>query len=519
MIKNQKFFALSRTGKFVSGEKEHDFPLMITRNDISSLFQEYHIMGEKCEPKEISDDHGKLDYLESENFIVVSTLSPKRFSPRILLRIITRIRKNLGYQKLLYIPGISDPYLIPALFYIGVDVFDNITAKLEGSMGTKYTIFGRSNGIPDYSNENSEFVKEELDILRSSCENGMLTEVVEKYCISHKSNEILRILKQDYYDIYEEMYPRTTPGIYAGSLESIQRPDIVRYNSFIRDEYIKPNNSRIALFIPCSAHKPYSESKTHMELIEALGKYRREVHEIIISSPVTLVPRELEEVYPPAFYDIPVTGRWYQEEIDNIRSGLNSFLKRNQYDKVIFFLPKDMTFIEDFSIPNSTYILWDKRSPDSFSKLIDSIASFETTEKYQRNFLMEKMQSVATYQFGNWIIPHIEKMKIIRSYNQHMLTMNGKPILIYNERLGKLSINREGASIFMNERKFCVEIDNFQPTANIYAMGVMGSTDDIRSEDEIVVHCNGDIRGVGIAKMPHALLGKAKKGVAVKMRN
>ncbi|EQD68459.1 archaeosine tRNA-ribosyltransferase, partial [mine drainage metagenome] len=156
-------------------------------------------MGEKCEPKEISDDHGKLDYLESENFIVVSTLSPKRFSPRILLRIITRIRKNLGYQKLLYIPGISDPYLIPALFYIGVDVFDNITAKLEGSMGTKYTIFGRSNGIPDYSNENSEFVKEELDILRSSCENGMLTEVVEKYCISHKSNEILRILKQDYY--------------------------------------------------------------------------------------------------------------------------------------------------------------------------------------------------------------------------------------------------------------------------------------------------------------------------------
>ena len=64
-----------------------------------------------------------------------------------------------------------------------------------------------------------------------------------------------------------------------------------------------------------------------------------------------------------------------------------------------------------------------------------------------------------------------------------------------------------------------MEIDDFQPTANIYAMGVKSSTEDIRAEDEIIVHCNGDIRGVGIAKMPHILLGQAKKGVAVKMRN
>ena len=34
------------------------------------------------------------------------------------------------------------------------------------------------------------------------------------------------------------------------------------------------------------------------------------IHEVIITSPLGIVPRELEIVYPAASYDIPVTGIW-----------------------------------------------------------------------------------------------------------------------------------------------------------------------------------------------------------------
>ena len=62
-----------------------------------------------------------------------------------------------------------------------------------------------------------------------------------------------------------------------------------------------------------------------------------------------------------------------------------------------------------------------------------------------------------------------------------------------------------------------VEIDDFKPTANIYPVGILSSTDDIGIEDEVVVVHNGEIRGVGGSKMPSIAMRELKKGVAVKM--
>jgi archaeosine synthase len=519
VIKSQKFFAFARSGILEKDSGTIQFPMILSHNELVSDFENFNIAGESCERMELKNGNESFSYLESENFIVPKGVLQNRISASSLINTIMMTKKLLGYDKLLYIPGISDPYILPALYYLGVDVFDELTADIEGINHTSYTMFGRVVVDRDSSLENREFMRKEVKLLGIACEKDMLIEAVEKFNVSHKNTEILRKVQNNHYELYEKMYPRTTPAIFAGTLDSLGRPDIVRYNRYIRENYIKPNNAKIALFIPCSAKKPYSQSRSHRALIEAIGKYRKYVHEIIVSSPIALVPRELEETYPPSFYDIPVTGRWYSEEVESIRKSIQYFIKRNEYDSSIFFLPEDMKFIENFEIPNSVYITWDKKKENPFDTLLEQLSQIRMDNGSRRDYLMEKFSSVAAYQFGNWIVPYILKMKVMKSYNQFMLSSSGKPNLIYNDKLGKLTINREGAWMFLKESKFCIEIDNFRPTASVYAMGVLGSTPEVRREDEVVVHHNNELRGVGIAKMPHELLGKVKKGIAIKMRN
>lgn len=125
------------------------------------------------------------------------------------------------------------------------------------------------------------------------------------------------------------------------------------------------------------------------------------------------------------------------------------------------------------------------------------------------------------YQFGDWILPYLREARVVRQFNQDMLVVNGKPYLVYNKDMGKFTVHRNAASIFVENSKFLVGIDDFKPTANVYAVGVRSATEDIRQEDEVVIHHEGEVRGgVGIAKMPYQAMVQLKKGgIAVKVRN
>ena len=40
----------------------------------------------------------------------------------------------------------------------------------------------------------------------------------------------------------------------------------------------------------------------------------------MVTSPLGLVPRDLEEVWPAGHYDIPVTGDWTQDEVNRVQN-------------------------------------------------------------------------------------------------------------------------------------------------------------------------------------------------------
>ncbi|MCL4341116.1 MAG: DUF5591 domain-containing protein [Candidatus Thermoplasmatota archaeon] len=517
MFIDSAFFGFARAGSL---NDKISYPVVLDlENPLHSTFADSITAGIQVPWNFVT---GKSDFVESgEEYLIIPELSSLIQKPRRLISIIQKIRNDYGFRRLIYAQGYSDPYLLPILVYLGISIFDDTTAKIEGLENIRYTQLGRVRTSSNQSDHNSAFLRETAELCDLSIRNDTLRNMVERYIMHPKAMELIRLSDSLLTQEFEITYPRRTPEIFASTLDSLVRPDLLRYKAYISNEYTRSDNGDIALLIPCTAKKPYSQSMTHQRLFTALGKRRRGLHEIIITSPVGVVPRDLERTYPPAFYDIPVTGNWYLEEKEMISSMIRDYFSRNSYRKVIAFVDSSLGFIESVLPPASDLIIWDKKNREKeFDELNSRLDSYmeNNPKSGSGGSRLHEYVSIAKYQFGSWIEKYILTCRIVRNYDRDMLVSDGKPSLVFHEDRGFFSITKNAAQWFLENGKFLVEIDDFKPTANIYAVGVKGATDDIRLGDEVVIHSNGEIRGVGTAKMPVDAMTSLKKGVAVKVR-
>ena len=105
-------------------------------------------------------------------------------------------------------------------------------------------------------------------------------------------------------------------------------PLITEWENFICNDYSAPKNLQdVLILLPCSARKPYRLSKSHGRFIRAIGTSA--CHEVIVTSPLGLVPRDLEEVWPASKYDVPVTGDWSLDEIARIENMITALLNNH----------------------------------------------------------------------------------------------------------------------------------------------------------------------------------------------
>lgn len=519
MILDEAFFGMARTGTI---DGNFTYPSILDSGNgkhLSAGSGKFRVLGQEAIP--VPDNSEDFPLWESEDILIIPDGAALIQRPGKLVERIIQVRREHGYGKLLYLQGVSDPYVVPILVYAGISLFDNSTLILEATKGYRYTIFGRQENGTQTTTSNMGFVEHILEVLRSSISSGSLRELVEKYQISSKALEILRLIDNDDSGIFERTFPRRTRYIKANSLESLRRPDLSRYRNYVANDYSKPVGKEVALLLPCSARKPYSTSKSHRKIIDALSGLRSQIHEVIVTSPVGLVPRDLENTYPANSYDIPVIGEWYEDEKMMINRLIKSYFSRNSYTKVVAFITEDLLFIREALPTDSEIVLWDKGS-NSFPALRNTLREVLTglgkpVEKVNQR--MQAYAKIAQYQFGEWIGDYVSGCKIVRNYNSEMLVKEGKPVLVFNDRLGKFTINKNSAPWFIENSRFLVEIDDFKPTANVYAVGVLGTTGDVRQEDEVVLHHKGEVRGVGTAKMPSDFMVALKKGTAVKVRN
>jgi archaeosine synthase len=464
---------------------------------------------------------------------------------------LTELRKKIGYDKLIYLPCVGDPTSMALLTYMGVDFFDSFSAILGARNQTFLfpTGFFRKNQLPelpcgcpsciktndasvmgyeDILQHNYHMLFYEMKQVRNAIITGSLRELVEvRVRTSPHLASLLRILDFTQYQFLEERTPivRKQP-LTATTKDSMVRPEIRRFQQRVIERYEKPPSGKILLLLPCSAKKPYSFSKSHKLFRECFLNLANPfvVHEVILTSPLGLVPRELELTYPASSYDIAVTGHWDEDEKKMIRTLLQAFLKKNSYDAVIMHIPLAIqAFVRDLFKEPHTTCNDSPTSAESLANLSDVLQ--HTTQRYdrveQKKRTYENIASLASYQFGPSLAGHLTKDCIISGkYPYQKIMYKNLQLGMLTEERGFISLTLDGAKRLIDTEEYWVDIsDDFTLKGSVFAPGIINADESIRIGDEVLVRKKKQLCGVGVALMNGKEMTESTHGEAVKIRH
>lgn len=124
----------------------------------------------------------------------------------------------------------------------------------------------------------------------------------------------------------------------------LTHPHFEVWQDFLQRWYHPPEEKDILLFLPCSYTKPYSRSRTHQGIIEALrktDKYSR-IHQVMLSN-TGVIPREFEDMYPFNAYDWDEkleTEEIKKRYIEVTKRRIKKYLSahKGSYKKIVCFL-------------------------------------------------------------------------------------------------------------------------------------------------------------------------------------
>lgn len=450
-----------------------------------------------------------------------------RQNPRGLLDAVMKIRELAGFNRLVYLSGIADPSTVAILSYMGADIFDDMLPIAAGLAGIKMIPEGEISVSDDFSRENSGELKQEIKKVLAFTEAGRLRELVDQRATSSPvSVAVLRHLDDTGYEYQEEACATVGKRFCSNTIQSLRRPDVERYRRTLAERYVKPEHKKVLLLLPCSARKPYHTSKSHKAFASAIHTAAHDVliHEVILTSPLGLVPRELDVFYPASSYDIPVTGEWNCQEKEMIRGMLSSLIGQG-YEKIVCHFP-DFELVKDLADMEFTV---KDGNPTSFESLdcLDETLRSVTKEMESPGYMIERkevMRSVLNFQFGSEVADKIldENTNVIGRY-PYWKIIREKPEKVQLGMLtperGMISLTLEGAEILAAADKSVVEMTDFDLKGNLFAVGVVNADPSIRIGDESVIVRNGRVVGVGVAEMCGREMVQTNRGMAVRTRH
>ena len=464
---------------------------------------------------------------------------------------ITHLREHAGYEKLIYTPCIGDPASISLLTYMGVDLVDSFSAVMAARNETLLFSTGSFHknklrelpctcpacinhskasdmGYDDILAHNYHSLSTELKRVRNAIRTGSLRELVETRVRARPSlSAMLRILDLKHYPYLEKRTPMVRKqALIATTKDALTRPEVRRFQERAIQRYMKPTSTKVLLLLPCSAKKPYSFSKSHTLFRERLLALRNPfvVHEMILTSPLALVPRELELTYPASAYDITVTGHWDEDEKKMIRTLLQEYFEKNTYDTVIMHLPAALQeFIRDLVKNPVSTCIDTPTSQESLNALSDALQ--KTTRMYdnvgQQQRSLENIMALARYQFGDGIATQLLEGCTIRGkYPYQKIMNNNRQVGMVTQERGLISLTLDGAERLTEAAHYWVEVyADFSLKGSVLAPGVKDADEAIRIGDEVIVKRQGKVAGVGVALMNGSEMKESRHGEAVNVRH
>jgi archaeosine synthase len=443
-------------------------------------------------------------------------------NPRNYVDWLVQLKEKTPVDTAWYAPAAALPSTVATLCYSGFDLFDFKGVDLKSAQGIFCTPEGEfpadalTSGIctcpgcqaKDLKEHNRNALHQEIALVTRYIALGQLRELVESRCrMDAPQVAIMRHLDR-HYAFMEQAQPVARAGIMrANSGESMQRVEVRRFAERLLTRYVPPK-ADVAVLLPCSAKKPYSLSQSHRRFQQAVGG---RAHELIVTSPLGLVPRELETIYPAMHYDVPVTGYWDAEECALIADILTRYFKRHHYRRVIAHLEGGALKVAQMAAEacgiTLEYSCTENPSRDIALNALDACLAGERKVKDDR------LHGMISYQFGADVDT---KGTTLRGHYPEVFYSKGNTqIFSIDTTTGMLRPTFDGWAMIPEGCR--VYIDDFIPEGDVLVPGVTRADPCIRDGDEVLV-VGTRAMATGKAALPSEEMARSKRGVAVRTR-
>jgi archaeosine synthase len=475
-------------------------------------------------------------------FAVLSETSALLLDSKKFVDAISTLKGSPELLRPAYCSFMGPPHRLALLAYCGFDVFDSIPLIMAAENGTYLTNSGTlvyerikelpcscpactsgRRGKPELLEHNYATAENEAKLVRHTIAEGRLRELVEaRIRVDPWLVQNLRLLDLGHYDLQEMHTPVKGAPFHAGSKESLNRPDVVRWRKRLEQRYMKPEGASVLLLIPCSARKPYSASQSHMHFRQALldsGRYDA-VHEVIVTSPLGLVPRELELFYPAQDYDIPVTGHWDSDEKRMAEETVSWLVSSQKYDLIISHLGDEREPVNSVLTDFVDTSGGNPGSKESLKKLEETLKEHvprPNTDARRRG--LEDMRSICRFQFGEAGANLCDGAQVAGRWPYLKLLKGREQLGMLTGDRGMVSLTSEGGKVIAASGAYSVEIEDFEPKGNLFAVGVERASSDIRIGDDVAIVHSKELRAVGVARMCAVEMNLAERGEAVHIRH
>ncbi|MFX0114449.1 MAG: DUF5591 domain-containing protein, partial [Candidatus Hodarchaeota archaeon] len=248
-----------------------------------------------------------------------------------------------------------------------------------------------------------------------------------------------------------------------------------------------------------SARKPYSRSKSHQRFLSILKRFHKRLNLIglIFTSPLGVVPRTLERVYPAADYDIPVTGDWTQAERNMANQAFQDVLGKfspnipvlvhlNEIERAVLQdalqnVKQEVLFSDFSSAPHS-----DKGLQALESMMIEALESYQPPLK-RVNEKLQILIDTINFQFGKETAKALfDGSEIIKG--KHHIRMQAYRendlILTYNGLSGMVTLSWPAAEQLMIQKIHFVHFDGIKlEGSTLFCSAIIDADEKIRPGD------------------------------------
>ncbi len=499
---------------------------------------------------------------------------------RNILKIIAKIKLELDNNIIIMASGRIIPKSYPLLIYLGIDLIDSsysLFLSAENFYDTieyllpiykiKYLpcscIACKGNLINILQNKHSSEKIDLLSLHNLITANNYMNKIkqyltyedfrafVEKSSFDDTNIiSMLKILDKEYFDIikYETPIMQKSKKIRSIGPLSYNRPDFKQFRERTIKNFEPEPWTTLIILLPCSAKKPYSESKSHKKFYNITRKFPEfpTFQEMILTSPLGCIPRQLENVYPVNSYDISVTGEWDSEEINIASEMLIKLIEKydpnipiichlkNEYLDIVNSasskLPHNFLFSE---ISDKTTSIKSLQSLESlimnFKDKFQPKKNHLESESYSKTWI-RKFMKILDYQFGtnagiNIITNGLKPIRI--RFNDQIDLKDLKT----NERLGVFKYSTGQIELTLNGLKrlymsyssiksnyIVFDGEEFQGNT-LFRAGVLDYSQDLIPNNQVVILDKGKkkILGSGVLLVGSNFIKNSKNGRIVKI--